>query len=357
MKKLHFISIILLLIFTMISCDEDDPIPTPVGPIESAVVNPEVGGANQPNQVYVDLSKNEASSVKRDSWDLGFYSGPSFRVRLNGSIFMATKQLSATDIDAVTTADVSGFFDMVAVGTFDEINMEFVDDVEGDINQTAIAEISATDDLNKVYLLNLGNEVGTETPATGSVALNGDPRGWLKIRVLRDGDNYKLQYAELDDITHQEVIITKDAEYNFTFFSFSTNTVVDVEPKKIDWDIVFTSFTNEIPGFGSYGYSDFVITNAKNVVASYQVDTDVTVISYDDFLLTDVVAASFDSSQRTIGSTWRVGGGPTSDPSIIDTVYYIVKDTEGNNYKLKFTALTSAEGVRGNPQFQYDLLQ
>jgi len=357
MKKLHFISIIFLIVITSTSCDKDDPLPTPAGPIESAIVNPEVGGANQPNQVYVDLSKNETTNIKRDSWDLGFYGGTNFRVSLNGSIFMAAKQLTTSDIDAVTTADVSGFFDMVSVGTFDPLNMEFIDDVEGNINQTAIAEISATDDLNKVYLLNLGYEVGSETPATGSVALNGDPRGWLKIRVLRDGVNYKLLYAELDDITHQEMSIAKNADYNFTFFSFNTDSVVNVEPNRTEWDLVFTSFTNEIPGFGSYGYSDFVVSNAKNEVASYKVDTDVTLISYDDFLLADVVTTSFDSSQRAIGSTWRVGGGPDSDPAIIDTVYYILKDTEGNVYKMKFTALTNAQGERGNPQFQYDLLQ
>lgn len=355
MKKLHLLSILFVIIFTYTSCDKDDPIPEPVGPIESAIVNPEVGGANEPNQVYVDLSKNESTSVQRDSWDLGFYGGNSFRVSINGSIFMAVKELASTDIDAVSTADVSGFFDMVAVGTFDPINMEFIDDIEGNINNTAIAEINATDDSNKVYLVNLGYEVGTVAPATGSVALNGDHRGWLKIRVLRDGDNYKLQYAELDDVSHKEVSITKNAEYNFTFFSFDTEAVVDVEPKKIDWDMVFTSFTNEIDGFGSYAYSDFIISNSKNSVAVYLVETATT--AYEDFMLTDVVEASFDTSQRAIGSSWRVGGGPNTSPSIIDTVYYIFKDTEGNKYKLKFTALTNAQGERGNPQFQYDLLQ
>ena len=84
--------------------------------------NPEVGGPNQGNQVYVDLSSQSASLVERDSWDLGFYNGDNFRVTLNGSIFMAAKALASTNIDPITQDDVSAIQSQVAVGTFDPDN-------------------------------------------------------------------------------------------------------------------------------------------------------------------------------------------------------------------------------------------
>jgi hypothetical protein len=55
------------------------------------------------------------------------------------------------------------------------------------------------------------------------------------------------------------------------FFSFNTESEVSVEPKKNNWDLNFTVFTNEIPGYGTYGYTDFVATNAKMNVQSYKV--------------------------------------------------------------------------------------
>ena len=181
---------------------------------------PSVGGPNQPNQVYIDLSTESQTSIKRDSWDLGFYGGSDFRIGLNSSIYMAAAALESTDIDAVTQADVLEIQDQVAVGTFDPANIIYIDNPDGDINKTAIAPISSNDLENKVYLLNLGYEVGTETPAPGSIAIAGDTRGWKKIRILKQDGAYLLQYADLNQSTHQEVLIEKDSNFNFSFFQF-----------------------------------------------------------------------------------------------------------------------------------------
>ncbi|MDX1279498.1 MAG: HmuY family protein [Oceanihabitans sediminis] len=353
-----------LLLLTTFSCSSDDD-NNPSGPItiviEGADVAPEVGGPNEPNQVYVDLSTNTTTAVQRDSWDLGFYSGADFRVIINGSIFMATAQLSATDIDAVSSSDqeVIDLQPQVRVGSFEAESINFVDAPSGDITGTAIAEISDTESNNKVYLLNLGNEIPTTVPATGTVAVKGDARGWKKIRILKDGDNYVLQYADLDATTHQEVTISKRNDYNFTFFSFNTESEVSVEPMKSNWDLNFTEFTNEIEGYGAYSYSDFVVNNIKGNTTVYMIDTEIdTELTYDNFTLADVVDANFVyNDQRTIGSSWRVGGGPGTQPSLKDNVFYIVNDTDGNFYKLKFLALTNESGERGYPEFVYSLLQ
>ncbi|PCJ95278.1 MAG: hypothetical protein COA50_08675 [Flavobacteriaceae bacterium] len=317
-------------------------------------IAPEVGGPNEGNQVYVDLSSLSQTAADRASWELGFYSGDEFRVTLNGSIFMAAAKIDATDIDAVTAMDVETLQPQVAVGTFDPDNMAFVDGVDGGLINTAIAEISATDAENNVYLVNLGSEVGTDTPSEGSVDISDDPRGWKKIRILRSGSDYVLQYADLDDTSHTEVTIPKVAGYHFNYFSFATNNIVPVQPESDKWDMNFTVFTNEISGFGSYGYSDFIVTNSLSNVAAYQVETAST--AYADFVAANVDEASFTTSQRAIGSGWRNGGGPGTLPSIKDEVFYILKDADSNIYKIRFTALVDESGVRGNPEFEFVLL-
>ncbi|WP_405604533.1 HmuY family protein [Polaribacter sp. Asnod1-A03] len=352
--------ILLATVFSFVSCNDDDSPTEPiVVVIDGAAIAPEVGGPNEPNQVYVDLSTNTTTAVKRDSWDLGFYTGNEFRVTLNGSLYMAVGQLSSTDIDNVssTTEEVLELQPKVAVGTFDATNTIYVDAPEGTITETAIAEISDTDSNNNVYLLNLGYEVGTENPATGSVAVTGDSRGWKKIRILKDGSDYVLQYADLDDTTHTEVTITKNTDYNFTFFSFNTETETLVQPEKSSWDLNFTVFTNEITGYGSYGYSDFITNNTKANAQVYMIDTEVDAYTYDTFTLTDVATSNFTTDQRSIGNSWRNGGGPGSLPSLKDNVFYVVNDTDGNLYKLQFLALTNADGERGYPEFIYSLLE
>ncbi|MFD2822644.1 HmuY family protein [Lacinutrix iliipiscaria] len=359
-KFLTLIISISVLAFTSCSSDDNGPSEPIQIVIEGAAVAPEVGGPNQQNQVYIDLSTNTSSNFQRDSWDLGFYTGTNFRVVINSSIYMATAELTSTDIDAVNSSstEVQELQPQVAVGTFDAANMAYIDAPNGSISNTAIAQISDTETNNKVYLVNLGYEVGTETPTVGSVAVSGDSRGWKKIRVLKNGNDYVLQYADLDAVTHEEVTISKDSNYNFTFFSFNTETEVNVEPEKTNWDLNFTVFTNEIDGYGSYGYSDFVTNNSKSNVAVYMIDTEVDPLTYEDFSLADVVDANFIyNDQRIIGSSWRNGGGPGSLPSLKENVFYVVNDTDGNLYKLKFLALTNEIGERGYPEFVYSLLQ
>ncbi len=350
-KNIIFIGVILLIIT---SCTKEDAFPKRETPIESAFVNPNIGGPNQQNQVYFDLSTNTETSIQRDSWDLRFYNGNAFRVSLNTSIYMTTKQLDFTDLNNVNTTTVQDLFNIVGIGTFDENNVEFVDDFDGDILNTAIAEISNIAIENKVYLLNLGYTVGTQTPQIGSVAVAEEHRGWKKIRILKHEDNYLLQYADLDDTTFQEVTIEKDTNYNFKFFSFNSEIIIDVEPEKQKWDICFTVFTNEIIGFGTYGFTDFIISNNLQNVQAYSVSVDE--YNFGTFSQTDIIFDNFLDTQRVIGNSWRFGGGPENPPQVNDTLFYILQDTEGIFYKIKFLRLTNDLGERGNPQFQYSIL-
>ena len=354
-----------VLAFTSCSSDDDSTPSEPIQVIiEGASVSPLVGGPNEQNQVYVDLSTNTSTAVQRDSWDLGFYSGSEFRVVINGSIAMATAELSTTDIDAVSSSDeeVVNIQPLVKTNTYNEASMIYIDSPNGNINNTAIAEISDIDINNKVYIVNLGYEVGTETPTTGNYAITGDIRGWKKIRVLKNGNDYVLQYADLDATTHQEVTISKNSNYNFTFFSFNTETEVSVEPTKSNWDINFTVFTDEVfigaDSYGPYLYGDFITNNSKANVGVYMIDTEVeTELSYENFTLADVVNTNFiNNDQRAIGSSWRNSGGPGSLPSLKEDVFYVVNDTDGNLYKLQFLAMFNEAGERGYPQFVYSLL-
>ncbi|MEM9680506.1 MAG: HmuY family protein [Bacteroidota bacterium] len=319
------------------------------------VFSPTVGGPNEPNQVFVDLSSQTETPVRRDTWDLAFYNGSEFRVKLNGSVYMGAAPLTATDINAVTSSDteVTDLQALITVGAAG--THVYFDDATGDITNTVIDEVSATDADNPIYLVSLGSEIGTDTPSVGSVAITGGPRGWKKVRFLRSGDNYVVQYADLDDTTFQEATITKGTEDSFEFFSFATDGLVDVEPAKEKWDLQFTPFPQFIDfggGLGAYGFADFITINTQGSVSAYMVET--TSFTYEDFAVGNVDQNAFiGDDQRVIGSSWR----SVFSGSAFDDRFYVLKDPADNIYKIRFNALTNESGERGFPAFEYELLQ
>lgn len=313
---------------------------------------PNVGGPNEPNQVFLDLSSNSEENESREQWDLGFYSGDEFRISLNGSLFMFARSTGSFSMNAVDENSVEGLKPNMNFLT--QGSNEFVDDPTGAIEETAIQEISANDDENPVYLLKLGNTIGTETPETGSVAISGEPRGFKKIRVLRSNDGgYILRYADLNASDYHEINIPKTPAFHFNYFSFNTDQIVNVSPQKTNWDIKFTTFTEvlDLPegGQSAYGFSDFVSTNVLSNVQAYQVDE--AEITYEEFTSDNVNENEFLLTQRAIGANWR---------SVFDGLYsdrfFVLKDPDGNIFKIKFTALVNSQGERGYPQFNYNLL-
>lgn len=316
---------------------------------------PQVGGPSQANQVYIDLSSGAMTTVPRISWDLGFYSGNEFRVILNNSVKMSAKSLNSTNLATVVTEDNTM---LISQGS-GSINQ--IDNPTGVITGTAIAEVSANDAENSVYLINLGSNPSSTVPPLGSPAADsGSHRGWKKVRILRNANGYKFQYADLNATTFNEVIIDKNAAFNFNFFSFTANATVNVEPQKEKWDLNFTTFTNIFGGNTPYFFPDFVVNNSRGGALAYSVST--ADFSFDNFTMANVDQSKFINDQRGIGSSWRgtsapgPDGNPMSQFVLKTDIFYVLKDPAGNIYKIKMTGGALPNLERGHPTFVYSLL-
>lgn len=325
------------------------------------IMTPNVGGPTQPNQVYVDLGGKAMYEVKRNSWDLAFDSSSEFRVRLNGSVYMAAGTINGvTSIDDVREDNtILEMKKVVKVATFEASNLEYIDEPSGDPDKTAIKVVSDVDANNKVYLINMGFDPGTDAVVPGSVLVTGKERGWKKIRILKREGGYLLQYADINDSTHKEVLISKTAGFNFTFFSFNTNSVVSVEPSKTKWDLNFTVFTNKVDQGGepkgSYGYSDFILQNRYGGVKAYKVIIPKEVKTfYKDYNLQSVEENLFSEDFSTIGASWRE---VANAKVLYKDVFYVIKDAKGNYYKMRMLDFFNEKGDRGYPKFEYTLLR
>lgn len=337
MMKLSRLFLVLATVTLFAACSNDDDAKVVIPPSDgSSLTLNGGGGAGAPNTVYADMSTDKQSDVARTSWSLGFYSGSSYRVILNGFTAMSAVALAKTDIAQVGIADTAGVKMAIGQGAG---TLTMIDDVYGDLTKTAIAEVSATDASNKVYLIK---------PETANVA---DPATWYKIRVTRTSNGYALQYAKLTETTVKTANITKASDYNFVFFSLETGTNVTVEPKAAEWDFAWSYaayFTATIP----YFFSDLVVIN--NVAGVQAAIVDSTTVSYADFAAGDIAALKFESTRDAIGSKWR-----STSTGIYFNYFFVVKDPAGNYYKLKFVSMGVGGdgGVRGNPVVEYKLVK
>lgn len=362
---------------------------TPI-PASSGTIDVEMGGPNEPNMVFIDLSSGQQSTARRDTWEIGLYNGTENRVFLNSSLLVSAAEITGeTDINTVNTSTVLAeplelnslnitTFELeeVTVTTVEELlvglpvsytqygnteaGISFTDNAEGALEGTAFAEISTTAEENFVYIVGLGAEIPTTSPDPGAIATTGEHRGFMKVRVLSDGNGYTIQYAELDATTYNEVTIAKDPTKNLTPFSLVNGAAAAAEPATEAWDIQFPSvFSYYGPFSGTTAgvtFSDYAVHNTLGDVGLYRVVIADGVPSYSEFNMTNVDESLLDYDNRgIIGSDWRVSGfsGP---PTVKDDRYYVLKDASGNYYKLRFTAVLSPEGTRGYPQFVYEKL-
>jgi HmuY protein len=300
------------------------------------------------NAVYVDFSTDKITTALRSGWDLGFYSGTDFRVILNNTSSAGVKVLSKFDLNTVGATDTLGLTLATSQFTPEASHFAFFDNLNGDINQTAIPAISATDADNPVIILNRGTG--------GGIA----PRPWLKFRVLRIAGGYIVQYAGIQETTFRTISIAKNDAFHFQFLSFD-NGVVSVEPEKLKWDIVWTYSqyqANFGAGFVPYNFSDLIAVNSlSGVQVKEKIYADATTASnaYTAFNKDSVNANAVTTGRWTIANNWR-----STQPATGARLerFYLIKDANGNYYKFKCLSMGigSDGGTRGKPEFKFALI-
>ena len=362
MKKISFLLLTTLLLAAT-SCQREDNTPVKIAPISGAVLEPNIGGPSETNQVWIELATGQVTETHRELWDLGFYCGQDFRVILNSSLIMAAGKIeNTTNIDLVNSTSVAAMQNVVMVSNFQD-NSQYVDNPSGQYlsQTTGIDAIKLDDNENNVYLINMGYGVHTGNTVPGTVYSMGDTRGWKKIRVIRQNNDYKIQYANLNDTTHKEFVIAKDEAYNFKFFSLVNENLVNIQPKKKNWDLCFSVFTNLTDAgtfMTSYVYPDFVINNTLGHVYAYQITTAAGQgeTAFNNFKVQDIDHSKFvTNDQRTIGSNWRTTTG-ANGVEVYNNRFYIVKNSDGYYFKLRFLRMKNDQGYRGYPQFEYKAL-
>ena len=316
MKQIKIICIAVLLF----SCEKSEiPIqPHEMGDILSNQINME---SDYSKQVFYSLNNNIAikENIKTD-WDLGFESSEEgWRIILNTSTYSSVSKIIN-----------SNFEESISINN---LTWQW-ENPTGIIDGTAIGDYRNE---NVIFIINRGYNI------------NGNAAGYKKFMIESINDEYYIiKYANLDNTNSNTIEIQKDNSKNFQYLSFKNNTVVNIEPNKEDWDLLFTQYTHlfndpDLPP--SYLVTGVLINYLNNVLVSKD-----SINTFEDINYSNVETYTFSNKQNVIGYDWKTYNG---NGYVINTnLTYIIKDISNRYFKMRFIDFYNSYGEKGHPSFE-----
>jgi len=149
----------------------------------------------------------------------------------------------------------------------------------------------------------------------------------LLIEKLASG-SYTIKYADLDGQNEKSVNIKK-SDYNtknFVYFSFETESILDLEPSKESWDLVFTKYSAEIQSNVNYVVTGVLLNNGVKAYKDSKVSNPFT---------HTLDTSLYQSDMNTIGYNWKSFNG--SSFVIEDSIVFFLQDKNAKNWRFVFT--------------------
>ncbi len=292
------------------------------------------------NQVYYSL--NDSNSVvvnNKDSWDLGFESSPSgWRIIPNSSCFMKVATLAgqnfgspADTIGAKWLFNPSdGSADSLAIGQWFTNN-----------NGSAVKK-----GYSHILLIDRGMDV------------DGEPRGFNQLIIdSLINDTYYFRIAEMNGSNPKSYSVAKKNGFNYVLFSISNPSLVISEPENTSWDLLFSQYTTLL--FTDVGDPyPYLVTGVLINSASVEVAVD-SITPFANINFETVQEMHFSKRTDRIGYDWKIYNFDTGSYATNTDKSYIIRDTKGYLYKLRFISFYKFLNNRlqkGYPSFEYQKL-
>lgn len=322
------------------SCFKEDErvIPIPPGDVSEVVIEmlPDYS-----IQTYFDLTNGEVISTNlKDSWDLGLTCKEGdYTLILNTARFIKVAHTGSDNFDVTYTTE--GF-----EWKFDEST--------GNPSGNAIGKwwdstVSGPVSKGEVLLVDRG------------IDAEGLPAGYLKMQPLINSSNgeVSVRIANLNGSDERTFSFTKVAGLRYVAMSFEGGqNAVQPEPLLAEWDLLFTQYTTLLfTDVGDpYPYlvtgvliNDSLVSVVMDSVTPFE---NVTRESAESLILSD--------RQDVIGYDWKQVNGDVTSGNVtytaIPEMVYIIKNTDGFFFKLRFIDFYNNLGQKGYPTFEYQKL-
>jgi hypothetical protein len=325
----YFLSLI-----SLFSCLKEEE---PIQPADRGGVK--IGGIDINNnsdyskQIYYEMESNKVvRTINRTSWDLGFESTPTgINIITNTSCKMLVAKTGETDFGSVTD-----------LGTM-TLSYDW-DDASGNPDSLALRDwINSGTPSNEVFVIDRG-----EKPSLAA-------RGFKKIKIKSvSSTEFIIEYANINGSDFHTKTITKNSDKNYTSFSFEEGgKIVEIEPDKNDWDLVFTQFLTTYYDFVpqiNYSVNGLLINN-KQCKGVKVFDKNFSGIS-----ISDISRYSLTDSANVIGYNWKFYNFSEATYSVVPSMNYIIQNNDGFYYKMRMIDFYSKTGIKGSPRFEFEKL-
>ncbi len=284
-------------------------------------------GSDYATEIYFHLSDGSSVSTAFDQWDLCMEASiTGYHIWMNGGNNEYIANTHQTDFSA--TPDTTSL-------TFNYDAPDF------NADSTAIGEYlvsgASTPSKKEVYIMKRGYQ--------SDLSLR-----FKKFVIVSANDaNYLIRYANLDGSFEDSLLVTKNPQYAFAYFTFDNGgQQLHFEPPVNSWDILFTRyryvFTTLIPPL-PYEVNG-VLLNPGTAVARD------TTKNFNDIDLAFAQTLTYSQRRDAIGYNWKFFDF-ASQTYLTKTYYnYIIKDLAGVYWKMHFIDFYNGQGQKGYPKFE-----
>lgn len=294
---------------------------------------------NYKYQVYFSLHTNTVvASNERTDFDLMFESQPDgILIRPNTANF--------------AMAAPTGRFQLAEVTNAAGLTLGF-DPSSGNPDSTVLQNwisINASDTTysREVYILDRG------------INVEGNPMGLIKI--IFDslvGQKYYFTYANLNGTGLRQAVVQKQSGRNFAYYSLAQHKQVFPEPPRDTYDLLFTQYTTML--FTNTGEQyPYLVTG---VLLNYHQTEGAQIIEpdFDGIDFQQALGVQYLRKIDVIGFDWKKVLGDVSSGNVyyepMPEKVYLVRDSRGFYYKLRFIGFYNNQGEKGYPTFEYQKL-
>jgi hypothetical protein len=277
-------------------------------------------GQGYASEIYYNMSDGIVSSYLRNSWDIAI------RTRIMSSSIL-TNDGTGVILYTYPNADTSGWASLDTTGLK---NWKPMYNDPNDWENGAFSR-NATG----------GLDFGWGVYNTTTHFITGDS---LFVVQLRDGSIRKLwiqlkkagedmvyfRYAKIDGSEEQNITLDCNPYISKDFIGFSliTNEVIDYQPDRSLWDVVFTKYMSVQAGtLGDTAYPVSGVLNNDEVYSEKFMHVNPDFVGYNPY--------GWDSARSSIGYDWKKF--TESGYKVIDSLAYFLKTKAGDVYKLVFT--------------------
>jgi len=304
-------------------------------------------GTSYANDVYYSMDNGATKTVANNNWHIAFQMAPQFGPSSSASI-LANHAVNNVQVFSLNLSATAKFATLTASDTIGKTNPER--ELVGSNKTWNIGAFNKNKDQSNLFDYGWGKYNQTTNNLSGDsiylvkIGTTTAYKIWVQEYVSHPADSiaWKVRIATFSGNSDTTLIIPRNkAPYNFTdrlfaYVNLGTYEILDREPSKSNWDLLFTRYKDTATQMG--------LTLTMNVSGVLQ-HPNVSVAEAPNAAMPILANLSFIDSINSIGYDWKYF--PGTYPYVVSNTNYFVKNKNTNTYSvLQFTAFGgSANGL------------